>query len=417
MQQNKKLKVLLIAYACEPHSISESFLAYETILGLARRMSESELHVLTRRNNLPECHADAAANELGIHWHGVDCNRAVLWLKKRLPLFSIQSYVVFWQYRAVKEIKCLNEKHGFHVIHGLSLMALSNFSTGLSDVPGVIGPIGGAQKIPSACRKYGDPIQEIPRNLSIGLMPLVPKWKQAFKSDIPVICANEETYALIEKIRGTKQGVLLRQPGYPDISTHETSVETGQHMEKADQGKTFRIFWGGRLIRSKGLELLLEAVGTLKEHHSCIRVHITGDGPDRAYFQRVVQRHNIGDMVVFHGWVLKEDMEKIRRSSDLLVFTSLRETTGLALIEMLLSGTPTAVLDCGGPKEIIRDTPCIHIDPQDAIGQLKNAIESQIQDPQSSIQASLDVQRIARTQFDWDHYLDFLCEQYMAVAT
>jgi glycosyltransferase involved in cell wall biosynthesis len=409
------MKILIIAYACEPDSISESFLAYETICGVAEKLG-GEVHVLTRANNLIACRNDKRAADLGIKWHGYDGGKLLLWMKKRVPLFSIQFYALYWQFRAAVKARKLSEKENFDLVHGASMMSLHNFAAGLVGLPALIGPIGGAQEVPSSCRSYGDPIQEILRRLSIHLTPLLPGWRRAFKSVRKIYCANTETESLFVKQGIPSDRLVIRQPGYPGITaTDECTVAETLADIKIPTEQKLSIFWGGRLVRCKGLELLLDAVASARRSQLDVVLHVTGDGPDRKRFERTANRLGISDCVYFHGWLPLDEMKELRKSCGMLAFTSLRETTGLALIEMLLSGQPVAVLNCGGPRAIIDGLACFSIQPESAINDLLNAMASILNDPKAADQNAEKVKPVAVKRFDWNSYLNDLISTYREV--
>lgn len=409
------MSILFIAYACEPDSISESFLAYETICGIAERLND-EVHVLTRSNNLKACLNDKRAKELGIVWHGCDGGRTLVWMKKHVPFFSIQFYAIYWQFLAAKKARELAQVHSFDLVHGLSMMSLHNFAAGLTGLASITGPIGGAQEIPAALHRYGDPLQEIFRKLSLHITPHIPHWKNSIHSVRRMICANEETKNYLQHQEIPAEKIAVRQPGYPGVCASGDPVSESDSCQPEPLPDLVSVFWGGRLVRCKGLEVLLDAMATARGVGINMHLHVTGDGPDRKRFVKMASHLGIADSVEFHGWLPKEEMCRLRSTCHLLMFTSLRETTGLALIEMLLSNRPVAVLDCGGPSEIIRGLPCFIICPDRAGMELVDAIRSVRDDFPSAIRNARETARQSLARFDWDAYLTDLCGWYAEVT-
>jgi glycosyltransferase involved in cell wall biosynthesis len=405
------MNILFIAYACEPESISESFLAYETVCGIAEKV-DGKVHVLTRSNNLDACMNDQRARDLGIVWYGCDGGRLMLWLKRHVPLFSIQVYAVYWQFLAARMARGLAKINPYDVVHGLSMMSLHNFTAGLTGLPAIIGPVGGAQKIPRSCRCYGDWIQEVIRGVSIRMTPWIPRWKKSVRSARRIICANKETFEYFLRQQVPDERLCIRQPGYPGISsTGDSNSSTASFVnEKAPD--VLKLFWGGRLVRCKGLGVLFDAVVAARDAGLKVNVHVTGDGPDRAAFYRRAENLGITGLVEFHGWLPVEEMRNLRASCHLLTFTSLRETTGLALIEMLLSKRPVAVMDCGGPTAIIDGLECFSISPDQAIDGLVSAMKHVRDDYSDVLASAYSTALVAEPRFDWDAYIADLIMYY-----
>jgi glycosyltransferase involved in cell wall biosynthesis len=405
------MKVLVIAYACEPDSISESFLSFETACGLAERYS-CEIHVLTRSNNLEACRAHQRSRVLkNLMWHGCEANRFWLWLKSSLPVFSIQAYVPAWQLAAAREARNLVDQYDIKLVHGLSMMSLHNYAAGLVGIPSITGPVGGAQVVPAACLRFSNILEEVARWLSIQLTPLLPGWKSSVLSASRIICANTETAEYMTRHGVMAEKIVLRQPGYPGVG--EVNIAPSPPCE-ADPSPC-RIFWGGRLTKAKGLAVLLEAVAKVRESGRELQVHVTGDGPARPFFRRLANKLAVKDIVTFHGWLPFKDMIALRNSCHLLTFTSLRETTGLALMEMLLSGRPVAVLNCGGPKGIAHGLPCFLLNANYPLRDL-TAVINEVSDNVRRADKPMSKMQVSTNRFCWENYLKDLFALYCRVA-
>src|ERR1700744_357722 len=94
----KKLKVLISAYACEPHKGSEPEVGWQWAMQMARY---HEVTVLTRENNRAAIEKEVAAlagkqpmPEFIYHDEG----RGLLWLKRRFK--AVRLYYAFWQVSA-----------------------------------------------------------------------------------------------------------------------------------------------------------------------------------------------------------------------------------------------------------------------------------------------------------------------------
>ena len=86
------------------------------------------------------------------------------------------------------------------------------------------------------------------------------------------------------------------------------------------------------------------------------RLAIVGDGRDKERCENAVERLQLQGRIQFVGWIREAEVRPYLERADLLVFTSLHETSGMSLIEAMSSGLPVIVLDCGGPSEVVGST-------------------------------------------------------------
>lgn len=117
---------------------------------------------------------------------------------------------------------------------------------------------------------------------------------------------------------------------------------------------TFRLIFVGQLVHLKGLDVLLAALGSLKQYDWSL--DIVGDGPMRAslvLFSRIL---NIHSRVRFHGYLLNRDALKKVSESDLTVLPSRKDGWGAVINEALHRGLPVVCSShCGGKSLIQRN--------------------------------------------------------------
>jgi glycosyltransferase involved in cell wall biosynthesis len=112
----------------------------------------------------------------------------------------------------------------------------------------------------------------------------------------------------------------------------------------------------GRLVREKGIDVLLEAAHILRERGKSFEVLLIGDGPERPKLQEIIIRNRLESSVQVTGFLtgpaLMQAFEKVR----VVVMPSVwEETAGLAAIEQMMRGKLVIVSDIGGLGEIVGD--------------------------------------------------------------
>jgi glycosyltransferase involved in cell wall biosynthesis len=105
----------------------------------------------------------------------------------------------------------------------------------------------------------------------------------------------------------------------------------------------FVVCTSGRLVREKGIHLLLEACAQLPAAHQPDRIMICGDGPFRTFLQTRAAELALRQ-VVFTGHL--SDVTPVLRAASVLVLPSLRrEGLPMSVLEALAVGCPAIIPD------------------------------------------------------------------------
>jgi rhamnosyl/mannosyltransferase len=98
-----------------------------------------------------------------------------------------------------------------------------------------------------------------------------------------------------------------------------------------------RMLFVGRLVYYKGLDVLLEAMGTVQGS-----LVIAGEGPLEGHLRSRVAQERLGNRVLFAGRVADEDLPALYRACDLFVLPSIARTEafGVVQIEAMAAGRP-----------------------------------------------------------------------------
>lgn len=114
--------------------------------------------------------------------------------------------------------------------------------------------------------------------------------------------------------------------------------------------------FAGRLVRDKGVDLLLRAVADLRG----VQVEILGSGPERGRLERLARALGMDDRVAFLGTLPSAQMPAFYRRLDVLVLPSRSrsgwvEQFGRVLVEAMACGVPVVGSDCGEIPHVIGD--------------------------------------------------------------
>jgi glycosyltransferase involved in cell wall biosynthesis len=112
----------------------------------------------------------------------------------------------------------------------------------------------------------------------------------------------------------------------------------------------------GRLIREKGVDVLLHAAAELRAENNPCFVRLIGDGPERNRLESMALNLGIDDRVDFMGYLEGLPLADALNDAAAIVMPSIcEETSGLAAIEQMMRGRLVIASDLGGLGEAVGD--------------------------------------------------------------
>lgn len=126
----------------------------------------------------------------------------------------------------------------------------------------------------------------------------------------------------------------------------EAGVDIARIRSIASDVWEWDISFVGRLVPSKNLGLLLEAIQLLASEGFRFRVVVIGGGPYRERWETQSKRLGLGEFVLFKGelddW---DEVVRILKGSKILALPSLREGYGMIAVEAAACGLPVVTVD------------------------------------------------------------------------
>ena len=158
----------------------------------------------------------------------------------------------------------------------------------------------------------------------------------------------------------------------------------------------------GRMVGTKGFDLLLQAFARIAPRHGDVGLVIAGDGPARLDLERSADTAGLRHRVALPGALSRNEIEWAMANADVFALPSRIEAFGIVVLEALRAGTPVVVSSRGGPHEIVGDDEeyGLVVDPTD-VGALAEAIERVLVDSELAYRLSAAGMRRA-ADFDWE---------------
>ena len=136
-----------------------------------------------------------------------------------------------------------------------------------------------------------------------------------------------------------------------------------------------------RLVRGKGIDLILRALKILTAREIPYQFFIGGDGPERGPLERLVQEFGLGKRVYFKGSLHGEEKWRLLRSADVYVMPSRfdptipwEESFGIAFVEAAAFGVPAVASRSGGIPDAVVDGKTGILVPEEAPVDLADAL-------------------------------------------
>lgn len=349
------MKVLLSAIACNPVQGSEGQVGWNAAKLVAR---EHRAWVITDLANRKEIENARLMGVVSDQLHFVYHGEPFTWHPNRM-IARCQSWWLYmkWNRSLLRIAQDLHNRIGFdlaqHVTYASWRVASPLWKL---NIPFVWGPIGGNERIPMNLITQLSPAAvafELARSASGYLARHSSQIRSCARNANQVLATNRETAALLSHLRGDSRAVSTVPVTYfgDQQIARFTKRARPVHQSRSD----LRIFAGGNLEGRKGVALALRTLAQARERGLKFSYLLAGRGPERRHLQDLVRRLNLSDAVRFEETLTGDEYPQALADSDVYFLPSFRESTGITLMEAMLSGCVPVVADCGGPGEIVTD--------------------------------------------------------------
>jgi glycosyltransferase involved in cell wall biosynthesis len=350
------MRVLLSAFACAPGQGSEEGIGWNWAVELARL--GHEVVVLTDSQHQALIEARLAEGDLPPtldfaffmpaaldrfrHWWGRTVSQSL----------SDHLTHLVWQLLVLSHARQRFVGQRFDVVHHITYGGIRHPSLlGRLPWPFVLGPVGGGERAPMALRR-GMPwrgwIKDLARDIHTFLIRFDPITRRACADAEVIYVKTEQSRDALPRRYHPKVGVQL-EVGIAD--------RDWQAKPPRPEGEPLRLLYAGRFVYWKGMQLGLEGLAAFLKRGGKARLTMLGRGPDEAAWRKAADALGIADAVEWHAWIEHDRMGDLYRAHDALLFPSLHDSSGNAVLEALAHGLPVICLDLGGPAVMV-DSSC-----------------------------------------------------------
>ncbi|WP_406443614.1 glycosyltransferase family 4 protein [Streptomyces sp. NBC_01613] len=387
---SRRLRIVLVAFTCDPTRGSEPAIGWGWAESLARRGHTVE--VLTHPEFDSVQHAERRVADLGtvgerIRLHVIPEPRAPRWTGLLPgPLSDMAAEVRRydgWQRRALAYARS-HGLDGADLVHHVSYGSLQGGSA-LRHLgpPLVFGPVGGGQIAPHSHRRYLGAAyrQEALRTwLWVRCLSRRRSCHMTLREAAVVLATNRDTARRARRLSRTDIHLMLAD------GIQESLIRESTQERPARSGRPPTVLWVGRLHPRKTPELAVRAIAHLRSEIPDARLVILGDGPLRPTLEQLALRLGVGESVEFRGLLPREQVFTACDEADAFLMTSLRDSSSTQTLEAWARGLPVIHLGHHGISDFSAPGGAISVplgDPADLPQRLACALSGVLTDQQT----------------------------------
>jgi len=406
------MKVLMSAYACEPNRGSEPGVGWNWALQAARF---HEVWVVTRANNRDIIEAELAKNPVpNLHFTYHDLPKWARWWKKGGR--GLHLYYYLWQLTLIPKLRSLHRKKQFDLTHQVTFVS-NRFPSPLAwiDAPFIWGPIAGGEKAPRAFySSFGQKglAHELLRDLSNVLAAFDPLVRYTMRRASAIVSVTEDTLRWLPHAQRQKASIIPAMGMVIDQAIEQSA------REPADD-KRFELVYVGNFLHLKGLQYAIRAVAIAVAKGIDTRLALVGSGPFKVDLTQIVSEFDVSDRIKFSGQLTHHEVFEILAGADAMIFPSLHDSGGFAVLEAMQVSLPVICFDLGGPAMSVTSETGFKItaiSPDQAVKDLALAIEKLASDPVMRQRMGTAGRQRVKDEFSWDRKGELIRALYAGIV-
>lgn len=337
------MKILFLAYACEPERGSELGVGWKWPLYLSADKNK-DIYVITRANNRKKIEDYWRKNICpdNLHFFYYDLPNVMLWAKKHG--LSVNIYYALWLQGSCSYAQKLHEKYHFDMAHHITFGVFRDASALYKlQIPYVVGPVGGGETTPKgllALFSLKEQLKETIRSMANAFAFINPLFYLNFNRASLILTKTEDTKRVLKR---WKDKTLVRL----EIGINEVLEDKDSSVRKENS-----FLYVGRFTYWKGYQLTLMAFQKYAKKHPSSTLKMIGRG-DIDAIKAFAEKHNLQNQIEVIPWIKQSELKNYYSSSSAMVFPSMHDSSGNVVLEALSYGLPVICLDCGGPASVL----------------------------------------------------------------
>lgn len=357
------MKILFLAYACEPNSGSEYGVGWEVPSRMAKSHSDDEIFIITRSRCKEKIKEALSAMGLpNFHVLFFDIPKVLYYKNEMHSKWGEQFNYIIWQLWVKRFVRNTDAEIGFDIIHHLTFNQYRTPSPGFwMKQPFVMGPVGGAECIAPAF--WEDLLPHTKRKEKLrakGVDLSFFGWLcKRSKNKKLILCSSQRD---IERLLPFASNCEVKK--MPAIAFSDDKKIIINEQKPVNSFEKFRIIYAGRALDWKGLHIFLKAVHNAYILNNIVDFQIQLVGirfqEEQERVKQWITEQNLIEYVELIPFVPQQELLEIEANCDLFVYPAFRDSGSMSVLEACALGLTSICFDAGG-QDIFPDDVLIKI--------------------------------------------------------
>lgn len=246
-------------------------------------------------------------------------------------------------------------------------------------------------------RNRGYPIAEVPRAIhNVEWWLTYEAWR--------VICCSQFMADEIETAFQTPRDKLDVVPNGVDTRAFDAleGVDLTEFRRRYALDSEKIIFYVGRVVREKGVHLLVETMPRILAARPDAKLVVAGTGGSLSDARDLAARLGLDDKALFTGFIPDEDRDRLLRIADVAAFPSLYEPFGIVALEAMAAKVPVVVASVGGLTEVVTNHETGLMVYPGSLDSLAWGILHTLNHPEWAAQRVQNADHMVRERYNWD---------------
>lgn len=337
---DKRLKIFVSAYACEPNLGSEIGVGWHWVLEMSKYF---DLWVLTRESNRASIEGWLAENKLENIPNFIYYDLPPKWRFWKKGLRGVRLYYMLWQRLTNSIVKSVMQQNDISIYHlltyGNALWPISSYGQKQTFI---WGPTTAGSSVSSEfSRHYG--FKSRCKEWAQRFMAKSLKFNYGFNSRCRdaklILCKTEQTRLSIPEKYRHKAKVFTDVA----VDMFDTSAYTSKREDEF-----VKYLMVGRLEAWRGFDLLIEAFAIAVKQNDKLRLDILGKGVDRERIEKLIEKHNLQQYISLRGQVSMNGYYQYMADCDAVINPTLKEGAVTTAFDSLSFAKPLICINTGG---------------------------------------------------------------------
>jgi phosphatidylinositol alpha-1,6-mannosyltransferase len=255
--------------------------------------------------------------------------------------------------------------------------------------------------IPYVCYAHGE-------ELTLALLSRELRWltHRVLAGAALVVANTAHTRDILSTRFGVGPGrVVVLHPGVDTARFAPAPPDAAVRHRLGWQGRRV-VLTVGALQKRKGQDMLIRALPAIRARCPDVLYVMIGDGRDRAYLERLIAEHGVGDLVRLRGVPPDEELIESYQQCDVFALPNREvesdiEGFGIVLIEAQACGKPVVAGTSGGTPEAVDAGRSGELVPSETPDRLATVVAALLDDPDRRSAMGRHGREWVVSRFDW----------------